>query len=103
MVSFLDHVYAQKSRQLQFSAGYDFPTDSEIIRTETTYTPGKMEKNITGILFLWPGIWEPTRRTDGQLIQTVIEGTKAGGPSCGGKPGQWFVYAYFDTVANEDC
>ncbi|TLD19372.1 hypothetical protein E2P81_ATG06989 [Venturia nashicola] len=46
---------------VNFASGYDFKvyTGNEILRTETVYTPGAMEKNIKGILFLWPGIWVP--------------------------------------------
>jgi hypothetical protein len=75
---------------LNFGPGYDFrvAAGNEIIRAETTYTPGAMEKNIKGILFLWPGIWVPENRTTGDLIQTVIEGSRTA-RECGGKPGQW--------------
>ena len=46
---------------VKFGPGYDFRVSGKnrIIRAETTYTPGAMEKNITGVSFLWPGIQEP--------------------------------------------
>jgi hypothetical protein len=77
-------------RALTFGPGYQFKVSAgnEIIRAETTYTPGAMEKNIKGILFLWPGIWVPEQRETGDLIQTVIEGSRSA-MECRGKPGQW--------------
>jgi hypothetical protein len=81
-------IVAQLPSYVKFGPGYDFPTTNEIVRTETTYTPGPMEKDIKGLTFLWPGIWNPAQRTSGDLIQTVIEGSKGGRASCSAKPGQ---------------
>ncbi|QDS71419.1 hypothetical protein FKW77_003339 [Venturia effusa] len=80
---------------LNFASGYDFKVSAgnEVLRSETIYTPGAMEKNIKGILFLWPGLWVPENRTSGDLIQTVIEGSKTG-RECRGKPGQWCMAPY---------
>jgi hypothetical protein len=91
--SFISLVSAQRGdggRGLTFGPGYQFKVSAgnEIIRAETTYTPGAMEKNIKGILFLWPGIWVPEQRETGDLIQTVIEGSRSA-MECRGKPGQW--------------
>jgi hypothetical protein len=80
---------------VKFGPGYDFHVSgsNRIIRAETTYTPGAMEKNITGISFLWPGIWNPRFRTQGDLIQTVIQGSRSSSlrAMCKAKPGQWLV------------
>ena len=56
-------VRGQGSRALKFGPGYDFKVSAgkEIIRAETTYTPGAMEKSIKGILFLWPGLLGPRK------------------------------------------
>ena len=80
---------------VKFGPGYDFHVNGKnrIIRAETTYTPGAMEKNITGVSFLWPGIWNPRFRTQGDLIQTVIQGSRSSSlrAMCKAKPGQWSV------------
>jgi hypothetical protein len=47
-------------------------TKNEIIRMETTFTPGKKPPRSKGVLFLWPGINDQANR-GGDLIQTVIE------------------------------
>jgi hypothetical protein len=80
---------------VKFGPGYDFRVSGKnrIIRAETTYSPGAMEKNITGVSFLWAGIWNPRFRTQGDLIQTVIQGSRSSSlrAKCKAKPGQWSV------------
>lgn len=81
--------FTQAQLGVNFASGYDFEVSAgnEILRTETVYTPGAMEKNIRRILFSLPVLWVPENRTSGDLIQTVIEGSKTG-RECRGKPGQ---------------
>lgn len=90
-------VRAQMS--VNFGPGYDFKVapGNEIVRAETTYTPGAMEKNIKGLLFLWPGLWVPENRTTGDLIQTVIEGTGYG-KSCRRKRGPVVYLTVRDSI-----
>ncbi|KAF2675347.1 hypothetical protein BT63DRAFT_474975 [Microthyrium microscopicum] len=80
---------------VSFSSGYDFFTGkTEIIRTETTFTPGAMELKPKGNLFLWPGLWVPANRTTGDLIQTVISADSTLALECGAKKGQWCIAPY---------
>lgn len=77
---------------VNFASVYDLKVSAgnEMQRTETIYTPGAMEKNIKGVLVLCPGIWVPENRASGDLIHTVIGGSKTAS-ECRGKPGQWCI------------
>jgi len=57
------------------------PTANEIVYMETIFTPGKKPPSNRGVLFLWPGINDQSKRSS-DLIQTVIE---APGRLCGGE------------------
>ena len=65
------------------------PGTSEIIRTETTYTPGPMEKGVPSLLFLWPGIIDNAVWGRGHLIQTVATAHPALRLEYQAKPGRW--------------
>lgn len=60
------------------------PTANEIIRMETTFSPGKRPPSTKGVLFLWPGVNDQANRNS-DLIQTVIESS---GRGCGAN-GEW--------------
>jgi hypothetical protein len=74
----------------RYGPGYNIgPTTNEILRTETTYTPGPMQKNVSSLLFLWPGIINNEEWGKGDLIQTVAEASPGLKYMCKAKPGQW--------------
>ncbi|KAF1985303.1 hypothetical protein K402DRAFT_405435 [Aulographum hederae CBS 113979] len=68
------------------------PTSNEILRSETTYTPGAMQPNPDELLFLWPGISDAAT-PGGDLIQTVAE-SHISNTFCGAKKGEWCLAPY---------
>lgn len=79
----------------RYGPGFNIgPTSNEIIRSETTYTPGPLEQDAPSLLFLWPGLIDNAVWGKGDLIQTVIEGSKYNRYTCGAKPGQWCLAPY---------
>jgi hypothetical protein len=66
-------------------------TDSEYIKMTTTFIPGRPPAMMVGSLFVWPGLFDQKNRTDGDLIQTVVEFTDQPKmvQTCNAAPGQW--------------
>jgi hypothetical protein len=67
------------------------PPSHYIVRAESIYTPGEPPKGaMAGVLFLWPGINDQDKRTSGDLIQTVFDGS-TNKYRCSGVSTSWCV------------
>jgi hypothetical protein len=66
-------------------------TDSEYIKMTTTFVPGNPPAMMVGSLFIWPGLFDQKNRSDGDLIQTVVEFTDQPKmvQTCNAGAGQW--------------
>jgi hypothetical protein len=70
-------------------------TSSTFVKFSTVFSPGYPPKpeQMKGIIYLWPGLWDPRDRNHTALIQSVVEYAY---PEmlrgvCNPKLGQWFV------------
>jgi hypothetical protein len=97
LATILPFALPQSSYPARYGPGYNIgPTKAgnEIVRSETIYTPGPLEVNAPSLLFLWPGLIDNAVWGKGDLIQTVVEGSKYNSLTCKAKPGQWCLAPY---------
>jgi hypothetical protein len=70
--------------------------NSEFVELTTIFVPGHPPAKTVGHLFVWPGLFDQKNRSDGDLIQTVVEAAeeKTMQLTCLAGPGQWYVEHY---------